>query len=314
MPIAHKLTNAFRNLALAALAITAVCPAHADVSLPHVLSDHMVVQRGLPVHIWGSAPPDEAVTVSFRGEERKAKTDGTGHWSVYFQPGAAGGPFEVAIAGANRITLSDVLVGDVWVASGQSNMELPMTRTENATEEIAKADYPNIRLLVVDRKSSDYPLTDMGAKPWAACTPATVAGFSAVAYYFARNLQSKLGVPIGLIESNWGGTPADAWTSLPALSADAALMPVYSAWAQMMQNQNAAIAAREMQIAKWEADGKHGDKPWAPNQENSWKPGGLYNAMIAPLTPFAIRAPSGIRAKAMPRRSAPCFMRGCSKL
>ena len=279
------------RLAVSAWAAAAVFArlASADVTLPHVLTDHMVVQRGLPVHVWGMAAVDEAVSISFRGATQAAKADSAGRWSVYFAPGEAGGPFEVAVNGNNHLTLTDVLVGDVWVASGQSNMEMPLSRTEDAPAAIAAANYPKIRLFMADRKVSDYPLLDIAAKPWAACTPESVAGFSAVAYYFARHLQEKLGVPIGLIESNWGGTPADAWTSLPALSADAGLMPVYAAWAQMMQTQAATLAARAMQLARWEAGGKHGDRPWAPNEDNSWKPGGLYNAMIAPLTPFAIR-------------------------
>ena len=278
-----------RTLLAFGVAAGLVAIARAEVKLPHLLSAHMVVQRGMPVHIWGTADADEPVTVSFRGEQSSAKSDEAGHWSVYLAPGEAGGPFDLVVAGKNQITLSDVLVGDVWVASGQSNMEMPLSRTENAEVEIAAGTHPRMRLLIVDRKVSDYPLTDITAKPWTPCDPHSVQGFSAVAYFFARNLEEKLGVPIGLIESNWGGTPAEAWTSLPALSADAALMPVYSAWAQMMQNQSAVLAAHEAQIANWESAGKHGDKPWAPNEQNSWEPGGLYNAMIAPLTPFAIR-------------------------
>jgi sialate O-acetylesterase len=277
-----------RTLAILGIVFTSI--AGAEVRLPHVLTDHMVVQRGLPVHIWGTAAADEPVSVSFHDGSTSTKTDSAGHWSVYFKPERAGGPYEVKVSGSsNRVTLTDVLVGDVWVASGQSNMELPMTRTDNAQAEIAAANYPKIRLLTVDRKVSDYPLPDMSAKPWTVCSPETIAGFSAVAYYFGRNLEEKLDVPIGLIESNWGGTPAEAWTSLPGLSADAGLMPVYASWAQMMQNQPAALAARQVQLAKWEADGKHGDRPYSPNQDNSWEPGGLFNAMIAPLTPFPIR-------------------------
>ena len=264
--------------------------AHAGIVLPHILTDHMVVQRGFPVHLWGSASPGEQVSVQFRGETRATQADTAGQWSVFFPPGDAGGPFDLDIRGQNTITLHDVLVGEVWIASGQSNMEFPLLRADDAPGEIAAANFPRIRLLTVDRETSDYPLPDMTAKPWTACTPDSISHFSAVAYYFARHLQDKLnGVPIGLIESNWGGTPAEAWTSLPALSADAGLMPVYSSWAGMMQSQSRSLAARAQQLAKWEAAGKKGDRPWSPNEDNSWKPGGLYNAMIAPLTPFAIR-------------------------
>ncbi len=275
-----------RVLVLAAGALSLL---HADVNLPHVFSDHMVVQRNLPVHVWGNAAPGEPVSVSFRGEAVSSKADTTGHWSVYLSPGEAGGPFDLDVKARNHVTLADVLVGDVWIASGQSNMELPLSRSANPEKAIAAANDPGIRLLMVDRKVSDYPVQDMDAKPWQPCSPQSAAGFSAVAYYFASHLRSKLHVPIGLIETNWGGTPAEAWTSLPALSTDPALMPVYAAWAGMMQSQSAALAARQVLLAKWEADGRHGDQPWTPNQENSWQPGGLFNAMIAPLTPFPIR-------------------------
>ena len=204
----------------------------ADVTVPALLADHMVVQRGLPVHVWGMAAPHEAVSVTFRGETKSCTADDDGRWSIYLSPGEASGPFQMNIKATNTIALTDILVGDVWVASGQSNMELPMTALANAQTEIAAAQYPKIRLFMVKQKPADYPLEDVESKGWAACTPETVARSSAVAYFFARHLQQKLGVPIGLVESFWGGTAAESWTSLHALSADAALMPVFAARAK----------------------------------------------------------------------------------
>ena len=269
---------------------------HADVTVPALLADHMVVQRGLPVHVWGMAAPHEAVSVAFRGETKAGTADDDGRWSIYLSPGEAGGPFELNIKATNTIALHDILVGDVWVASGQSNMEFPMTGLLNAQTEIAAAQYPKIRLFLVKHKPADYPLGNVESKGWAACTPETAADSSAVAYFFARNLQQKLGVPIGLIESSWGGTAAESWTSLHTLGADAALMPVLSARAKMVDEQSTNVLRQQREdvefqkaVAQAKADGKPLPWPqWHPDFA-AWAPAALYNGMIAPLTPFAIR-------------------------
>jgi sialate O-acetylesterase len=291
MLFSHPLLR-FPGIALAA----SLC-ASAAVRLPSVIGEHMVVQRGLPVHVWGLAEPGEAVSATFRGESRGATADDLGRWSIYLPPGEAGGPFEMTIQGANAITLRDVLAGDVWVASGQSNMEFAVRGVENANQEIAGARYPKIRLFHVKNKSAEFPQEDADADPWVPCDPETVANFSAVAYFFGRDLNEKTGVPIGLISTSWGGTPADAWTSLDAISADASLMPVFAEWAKMMDAQPASLLLWERQLKQWEqavarakSEGKpEPGRPWAPNQGQSWRPAGLYNAMIAPLTQFPIR-------------------------
>src|ERR1700730_1428431 len=212
-------------LLLVSLTVALTAITHADVTLPALLADHMVMQRGLPIHVWGTAAPQEPVSVAFRGETKAATTDDDGRWSVFLSPGESGGPFQLSIKATNTIVINDVLVGDVWIASGQSNMEFPMTGLVNPQAEIAAAQYPKIRIFIVKHKPADYPLEDVESKGWSACTPESVADSSAVAYFFARNLQQKLGVPIGLVESFWGGTAAESWTSLRGLSADASLMP-----------------------------------------------------------------------------------------
>jgi sialate O-acetylesterase len=269
---------------------------YADVTVPALLADHMVVQRGLPVHVWGMAAPQESVSVAFRGETKTGTADDNGRWSINLSPGEAGGPFELSIKAANAIVLHDILVGDVWVASGQSNMEFPMTGLVNAQTEIAAAQYPKIRLFLVKHKPADYPLENVESKGWAACTPETAADSSAVAYFFARNLQQKLSVPIGLIESSWGGTAAESWTSLHTLGADAALMPVFSARSKMVDEQSTNVLRQQREdvefqkaVAQAKADGKPLPWPqWHPDFA-AWAPAALYNGMIAPLTPFAIR-------------------------
>jgi sialate O-acetylesterase len=242
------------------------------------------------------AAPHEAVSIAFRGETKTGTADDDGRWSIYLSPGEAGGPFQLTIKATNTVVLNDILVGDVWVASGQSNMEFPMTGLLNAQTEIAAAQYPKIRLFLVKHKPADYPLENVESKGWAACTPETAADSSAVAYFFARNLQQKLGVPIGLIESSWGGTAAESWTSLHTLGADAALMPVFSARSKMVDEQSTDVLRQQREdvefqkaVAQAKADGKPLPWPqWHPDFA-AWAPAALYNGMIAPLTPFAIR-------------------------
>jgi sialate O-acetylesterase len=211
-----------------------------------------------------------------------------------------------------------VLAGDVWVASGQSNMEMALKSVDSAPAEIASANYPRIRLLHVKNRVASYPLDDVEAAPWAACTPETAPGFSAVAYFFGRKLHEKLGVPIGLIESAWGGTPADAWTSLRALSSDASLMPVFAEWARMTDGVATARVRRERQLKEWREAverAKAGgtappDFPWAGNDSGEWAPAGLYNALIAPLTRFPIRGAIWYQGESnASRQRAPLYAR-----
>jgi len=284
-------------LRLCAIAFVGCLAARAEVGLPALLADHMVIQRGLPVHVWGKAAEGESVSVIFRGNTRSTTADSIGRWSVYLPPVEAGGPFELTIQGNNRITLKDVMVGDVWVASGRSNMEFPVKEAINAPAEMAGADHSGIRLFHVKNKVAHYPLDDVAAEPWTSCTSGTVSDFSAVAYFFGRHLHEKLDVPIGLIETSWGGTPAEAWTSLHALSADASLMPVFASWARMNDDAAAHQVRRERELSEWrravdraKTEGKQPPEfPWEPNIDSSWLPAGLYNAMIAPLTKFPIR-------------------------
>ncbi len=291
------MTFSRRILCLAASAFLLALPALAEVKLPALIAEHMVVQRDLPVHVWGTSALDETVSVTFRGDTRSASPDRFGRWSLYLPAGAAGGPFELTIKGSNIVKLTDVLVGDVWVASGQSNMEMAVNGVKNSASEIASANYPKIRLFRTLNRVADYPLEDVAAHTWVATTPETIKDFSAAAFFFGRELQKKYNVPIGLIESNWGGTPAEAWTSMASLGADASLMPVFAEWGKMMQDQSTTLLERGRQLKEWEqsvaeakAEGKPAPgRPWFPNQDNCWQPAGLFNAMIAPLTRFPIR-------------------------
>jgi sialate O-acetylesterase len=272
----------------------------AEVTLPKILSSHMVVERDLPVHVWGMATPGESVSVSFRAETRSTLSSPLGRWSVYLSPGAAGGPFQLQVKGTpaaggadakDTVTLDDVLVGDVWVASGQSNMEFEMWKAATAAQDIPRADNPNIRLLFVKKRAIDYPQNDVDSDGWAASSPETAKNFSAAAWYFARDIEQREHVPVGVIDTVWGGTPVEAWTRMAALGEDAALAPLFAAWDRKAAlEQDLLLANKDWQqkIVEARAQGQPVPPPPVAGLD-SWGPAMLYNGMIAPLTPFPIR-------------------------
>lgn len=187
--------------------------AKAEVRLAGIFADNMVLQREQPVKIWGRADRNELVTVLFNGRKHRTRADRDGAWSVVLEPMPAGGPYVLEAKGkGNAVRCGNVLVGEVWLCSGQSNMEWPVSYSMNAIEEIVAADYPEIRALNVKRNGSFTPLDDLSAE-WTVCTPETAGDFSAVAYFYARELHRELGVPVGIINSSWGGTDIETWTS-----------------------------------------------------------------------------------------------------
>ncbi len=282
------------------LLVSAIAPSlPAEVRLPKLFSSHMVLQRDQPIHVWGWAEPGEPVSVSMQSATQSASADRLGHWNVYMPALPAGGPFELKVSASNTVQLSDILMGDVWFASGQSNMEMPLMGfpgsavINHSEEEIAQASHPNIRLFLVKKKASDYPLTDFADEAsWTICSPDTARKFSAVAYFFGRNLAESQHVAIGLIDSTWGGTPVAAWTSLEGIASDPALMPVFADRAHMttMQADFPALLAAEK---REDAEARQGGKPlpvhaWHPDPA-SWGPAALFNAMVAPAVPFGIK-------------------------
>jgi sialate O-acetylesterase len=198
---------------------------HADVRVPSIIGDNMVLQQGRKARLWGWAEPGERVTVSFRGDKATATADARGHWEVFTGPHKAGGPFELTVAGRNTLNFKNVLVGEVWVCSGQSNMEWSLANAQDGAKEAAAADYPFIHLFTVAKKTSATPLEDVEGR-WVVTTPKEAASFSAVGYFFGRELYQRLKSPVGLIHTSWGGTPAEAWTSRETLAASAVLKPI----------------------------------------------------------------------------------------
>jgi sialate O-acetylesterase len=288
------------------LALLPSSGAVAQVTLPKILSDHMVIQRDLPVHVWGRATPGETVSVTFRDENKTITTGRLGRWSVYLKPGSAGGPFEMSIKGippevasgavsptvSPALVIHDILVGDVWVASGQSNMEFPMERAATGAADLPHAGNPRIRLLMVKKRASDYPQDDPDTEGWAVSSPESAREFSAVGWYFAREIEQHEHVPVGVIDSTWGGTVAESWVRLTALGEDASLNPLFASRGKMLDKApDSEYQVKEEQRQRDEAKAEGKPAPvfaWHPPLE-SWGPGLLWNGMIAPLTPLPIR-------------------------
>jgi len=271
--------------------------ADADVELPAIISDNMVLQSGMETPFWGTAEPGEQVTVAMGDQWAYTVADEAGKWMVELTQWETGGPFEVTITGNNTITLQNVLVGEVWICSGQSNMGWQVINSLDAEQEIARADYPMIRLFSVRHVVSDEPLEDTQGS-WVVCSPETVKWFSGVGYFFGRALHREMGVPVGLINTSWGATPAESWTSLPTLESDPILKPILNSWAECMELYPQAMEEYNKVLAEWEVEAQKAQdeglpvprEPRAPDDPISpRKPSVLYNAMIAPLIPYGIK-------------------------
>lgn len=273
----------------------------ADVTPAVLFQDHAVLQRGKPVPVWGSADAGENVTVTFGGQSVSTTADASGRWLVTLAPlSASATPATLTIVGKNTVTLTDIVVGEVWLASGQSNMEWTVSETYDQAVDVPASTNPLIRHIKVAKTVADQPASSVSlASPWQSATPATTLKFSAVGYYFARDIQALLGVPVGIINSSWGGTRIESWIAPDPLAGDPALAFVGKDWAKVLAEypekkaaHDVALAAFEQEKAAAAAAGRRFTKrapnaPQGPGHHAT--PSGLYNAMISPLVPYALR-------------------------
>ncbi len=259
---------------LLGVAFTAA-PAHADVSLPSVIGSHMVLQRNSECPIWGWADPGEAVTVQFGGQKHTTKADGSGNWMVRLNKmKASSEPRKLTVRGKNTLELEDILVGEVWLCSGQSNMEWSVQASANPQEEIAAANHPRIRHIKIPHRPSIKPEQNVPSDGWKVCSPQTAGQFTAVGYYFGRELMKELDVPVGLLGSNWGGTRIEPWTPPVGFQKTPALAEITG-------------KLDTFPSTNFVKDPKNPLKTVAAINHQS--PLALYNGMIHPLVPFAIR-------------------------
>jgi sialate O-acetylesterase len=249
--------SVIRIVTLLAVAIFSV-PSYGQIRLPAVIGDNMVLQQNSEVAIWGWGDPGSQIRVSgsWNRDTVKAMITNQAEWKVKLKTPSAGGPFTVSIKGSDEVLLKNVMIGEVWICSGQSNMEWSAdSKINNGDEEIKNASNPNIRLFHVKKMGSSTPQNNCFAQ-WESCTPETMHSFSAIGYFFSRNLQQNLNVPIGIIEVAWGGTPAEVWVRGDLVESD----PLLKSCAEKLSTYD-----------------------WWPS-----KPGVVYNAMIAPLLPYRI--------------------------
>ena len=286
-----------RNGLVLAAMVAVAAVSYADVKLHGLFTDNMVLQQGKTVPVWGQADKGERVTVAFLGQVTSGIAE-HGKWVVKLAPMKPGGPYVMTITGKTKIELKNVLVGEVWVASGQSNMNMRVASCANATEEIAKSENPMIRSYTVPRLVAAEPQTDVKAA-WQMCGPKTVGSFSGAAYFFARELQKARQVPVGIIHTSWGGTPSEAWTSLPKLQATPEAKSILDRYEGSLEKLPERMEKYEQALAKFNEDSaklrKEGKRinwrlrprmPYGP--EHPHRPAGLYNGMIAPLIPYAV--------------------------
>ncbi len=264
-----------------------------------IFGDNMALQANMKLPVWGKADPQEAVTVKFLDQTRQATADESGKWRVDLDPVVPGGPHEMTVSSpAGEVQFKNVVVGEVWLGSGQSNMEMSVQRSNNAEKEIADAKFPMIRLFTVVKDSKQTePTTELKGE-WVECSPQTVGRFSAVAYFFGRDLHQELNEPVGLIHSSWGGTPAQSWTSREALEADPKIADYFESWTKSMQSLPDRMAKWEKDVKTWDEQAKAAKAAGKPEPAKPRKPQGtdsphrptsLFNGMISPLIPYAIR-------------------------
>jgi sialate O-acetylesterase len=274
--------------------------AHANVVLAPLFTDNAVFQRDKPVPVWGTADAGEKVSVAFAGQTVSTTADAAGKWSVALAALPANAtPADLVVKGKNTVTRINVVVGEVWIASGQSNMEWTLSKTYDAALDIAgSAANPLIRHIKIAKKVSDTPITT-ATGTWQVASPTTTAEFTAVGYYFALDVYRVLNVPVGIINSSWGGTRVEAWMDPAALKSNPAFESVASEWVKTLEAYPAAKAKQVTELAAWKAEADAAKaagqpftkrapaEPWGAGHQAT--PSGLNNGMIAPLAPYALR-------------------------
>jgi sialate O-acetylesterase len=275
--------------------------AHAEITLAPIFKDHAIVQREKPLPVWGRGTPGEKLTITFHDQSLNTTIDSAGRWIVYFEPlEASAEGAELVVTGKETIVVKDLLVGEVWLASGQSNMEWPVSLVNNNEKQVAAVDLPLLRHLKVERTVAGTPAETVNTSSWELASPQTVGEFTAVGYFFARELQRKLRVPVGIINSSWGGTDIEAWMSDASRQSTAYAATIDRRWQQAMSEWTPERVARyPAEMKAWSEAEEHARTtntknllPWPPPPavlDSPRRPGGLFNAMIAPLQPGAIR-------------------------
>ena len=272
--------------------------ARADVKLPNIFGSHMVLQRDMKDRVWGKADPGEEVTVSIGDQKKTAKAGDDGKWSVTLDPLPAGGPHTLTVEGKNKVEFEDVLVGEVWLCSGQSNMQWNVGSANDADLESLTAKFPKIRLISVPTVGTQEPKDDFNGS-WKVCTPGTVKPFSAVGYFFGRQIHETLDVPVGLINDAWGGSACEAWVRRDLLEADPQYKPLMQRWETIEKDAKASdytdkekMEQHRLNVERARAEGR--TPPRAPQTSKAQlagnaRPGNIYNGVLKPTIGYGMR-------------------------
>jgi len=285
------------------LCVAVPLTAAADVSLNNMFGDHMVLQQGIKNRIWGKADPGEAVMVALAGQTKTTTVAPDGGWEVFLDPILEyGGPHALTVKGKNTVTFTDVLIGEVWICSGQSNMQWSVNQANDPDLEKAAATFPNIRLISVPQVGTQEPQWTFSGT-WQVCSPETVGGFSAVGFFFGRQLHQTLGVPIGLIDNAWGGSAAEAWVRRDRLAAHPTLAAIHERWQTMEAGHEAEQAAFDAKVKAWEeaaakAKAAGTQPPARPDpranpegrmRKGNARPGNIHSGVLTPSIGYGIR-------------------------
>ncbi len=281
----NSLLHALKQTAIICTVVLFSAPSLlAEVKTPNVFGSHMVLQRDQPNRVWGRADANEKVTVKIADQTHEAQADKDGNWEVKLNPLAVGGPHELVIKGSNELKFEDVMVGEVWICSGQSNMQWSVNAAWDPDLESAAANYPNIRMINFPQVGTQEPIWSHDDRKWQVCTPQTVGSFSAVGYFFARQLHQTLNVPIGMINNAWGGSACEAWVNPERMKADERYKPLLERWEETVKAE-AALAAKE--------NPSEDDKKTLGNLRNQLRgnarPGNIYNGVLKSHLGYGIR-------------------------
>ncbi len=280
-----QMTHLLGRLILAAgFCLTPTAVLVAEVSVPNIFSEHMVLQRDQKNRVWGKAAASENISVSIAGQSHEATADSNGLWQVELNPLPAGGPHELVIKGSNEIKIGDILVGEVWICSGQSNMQWSVNNSTNADLERLAAKNPNLRMINFPQVGTQDPVWEHKGSQWQLTTPESVGGFSAVGYFFGRQIQETIDVPVGLINNAWGGSACEAWINRDLLAADEKYQPLLDRW-KAMEAEFATLSAKAdlNDAEKKKLDGLKGQ------MRGNSRPANIYNGVLKSHLGYGIR-------------------------
>ena len=280
-----KTQTGWGMLTVALLTLLGSSSAQADVKLPNIFGDHMVLQQGQKNKVWGVAGAAEEVSVAIDKQTQKATADSSGKWSVMLDPIPVGGPYEMTVSGKNQIKFSDILVGEVWVCSGQSNMQWWVKLSNDPDLEKLAAKFPKIRMINFPQTGSQEEIWSHDERHWQVCGPETVSDFSAVGYFFARQLYQTLDVPVGMINNAWGGSACEAWIRRDILAADAKYKPLLDRWSET-EKKFADLSAKGTDLSEEQKKELAGLKG---QMGGNHRPGNIYNGVLKSHLGYGIK-------------------------